>query len=149
MTSFYLINPFFRSLLFSFLSRALMIMTDDNHPHLPPMSPPTVTRPKPPRSSTTAGVVRGRTSPTPGASGEQGADGRPPTKRARKAINCEPCRNSKLKCDRFVSVLNIRTCFLKFCGLSRNRPCSSCVLRGECTFPTSRLRLVCLSVLEI
>ncbi|KZT74513.1 hypothetical protein DAEQUDRAFT_720690 [Daedalea quercina L-15889] len=35
----------------------------------------------------------------------------PPTKRARKAINCEPCRNSKLKCD-------------------RNRPCSSCVLRG-------------------
>ncbi|KAI0733456.1 hypothetical protein C8Q72DRAFT_754676, partial [Fomitopsis betulina] len=35
----------------------------------------------------------------------------PPPKRARKAINCEPCRNSKLKCD-------------------RNRPCSSCVLRG-------------------
>ncbi|GBE79222.1 hypothetical protein SCP_0204190 [Sparassis crispa] len=32
-------------------------------------------------------------------------------KRARKAINCEPCRTSKLKCD-------------------RNRPCSSCVLRG-------------------
>ncbi|KAH9853869.1 hypothetical protein C2E23DRAFT_727985 [Lenzites betulinus] len=39
------------------------------------------------------------------------ADSRPPPKRARKAINCEPCRNSKLKCD-------------------RNRPCSSCVLRG-------------------
>ncbi|EIW62139.1 uncharacterized protein TRAVEDRAFT_163947 [Trametes versicolor FP-101664 SS1] len=39
------------------------------------------------------------------------ADARPPPKRARKAINCEPCRNSKLKCD-------------------RNRPCSSCVLRG-------------------
>ncbi|KAL5530271.1 hypothetical protein ACEPAF_6528 [Sanghuangporus sanghuang] len=34
-----------------------------------------------------------------------------PAKRARKAINCEPCRNSKLKCD-------------------RGRPCSSCVLRG-------------------
>ncbi|KAI6035557.1 fungal-specific transcription factor domain-containing protein [Pisolithus orientalis] len=50
--------------------------------------------------------VRSRTSPPPG---EQ--DARPPTKRARKAINCEPCRNSKLKCD-------------------RNRPCSSCVLRG-------------------
>ncbi|OSD01799.1 hypothetical protein PYCCODRAFT_1412051 [Trametes coccinea BRFM310] len=39
------------------------------------------------------------------------ADARPPPKRARKAINCEPCRNSKLKCD-------------------RSRPCSSCVLRG-------------------
>ncbi|KAH7888082.1 fungal-specific transcription factor domain-containing protein [Phlebopus sp. FC_14] len=58
------------------------------------------------RSSTAAGTVRSRTSPPPG---EQ--DPRPPTKRARKAINCEPCRNSKLKCD-------------------RNRPCSSCVLRG-------------------
>ncbi|KAA1474073.1 hypothetical protein DENSPDRAFT_823763 [Dentipellis sp. KUC8613] len=36
---------------------------------------------------------------------------RVPAKRARKAINCEPCRSSKLKCD-------------------RSRPCSSCVLRG-------------------
>ncbi|THH04944.1 hypothetical protein EW145_g5154, partial [Phellinidium pouzarii] len=36
---------------------------------------------------------------------------RPPTKRARKAINCAPCRTSKLKCD-------------------KARPCSSCVLRG-------------------
>ncbi|KZV62266.1 hypothetical protein PENSPDRAFT_618134 [Peniophora sp. CONT] len=35
----------------------------------------------------------------------------PAAKRQRKAINCEPCRASKLKCD-------------------RNRPCSSCVLRG-------------------
>ncbi|KAG0698840.1 fungal-specific transcription factor domain-containing protein [Suillus ampliporus] len=50
--------------------------------------------------------VRSRTSPPPNE-----LDQRPPTKRARKAINCEPCRNSKLKCD-------------------RNRPCSSCVLRG-------------------
>ncbi|KAH9894157.1 hypothetical protein C8Q73DRAFT_506017 [Cubamyces lactineus] len=62
--------------------------------------------------------VRGR---SPGAGGSHennnnnadpsSADPRPPPKRARKAINCEPCRNSKLKCD-------------------RNRPCSSCVLRG-------------------
>ncbi|KAH9943012.1 uncharacterized protein BXZ73DRAFT_87457 [Epithele typhae] len=58
--------------------------------------------------------VRGR---SPGPSGihdlmdSGGPDVRPPPKRARKAINCEPCRNSKLKCD-------------------RNRPCSSCVLRG-------------------
>ncbi|KAF8845601.1 hypothetical protein BDN67DRAFT_961186 [Paxillus ammoniavirescens] len=57
-------------------------------------------------SNSTAGTVRSRTSPPPGDQ-----DPRPPTKRARKAINCEPCRNSKLKCD-------------------RNRPCSSCVLRG-------------------
>ncbi|RPD62045.1 hypothetical protein L226DRAFT_535426 [Lentinus tigrinus ALCF2SS1-7] len=54
---------------------------------------------------------------SPGANGtvdsadNGGPDARPPPKRARKAINCEPCRNSKLKCD-------------------RNRPCSSCVLRG-------------------
>ncbi|KAF8076015.1 fungal-specific transcription factor domain-containing protein [Lyophyllum atratum] len=78
-------------------------MTDDNPTAT---SSPTAPRPKPARSST-SGTVRGRTSPT----GEQNGDGRPPTKRARKAINCEPCRNSKLKCD-------------------RNRPCSSCVLRG-------------------
>lgn len=34
-----------------------------------------------------------------------------PVKRSRKAINCEPCRASKLKCD-------------------RGKPCSGCVLRG-------------------
>ncbi|KLO14791.1 hypothetical protein SCHPADRAFT_902932 [Schizopora paradoxa] len=39
------------------------------------------------------------------------SDGKPPPKRSRKAINCEPCRASKLKCD-------------------KARPCSSCVLRG-------------------
>ncbi|KAF9468850.1 fungal-specific transcription factor domain-containing protein [Collybia nuda] len=78
-------------------------MPDDN----PTTSSSAPTRPKTQRTNAT-GTVRGRTSPTPG---EQNGDGRPPTKRARKAINCEPCRNSKLKCD-------------------RNRPCSSCVLRG-------------------
>ena len=26
----------------------------------------------------------------------------PPAKRSRKAINCQPCRSSKLKCDRFL-----------------------------------------------
>ncbi|KIY45983.1 hypothetical protein FISHEDRAFT_48384 [Fistulina hepatica ATCC 64428] len=74
----------------------------------------TVPRPKAASSSqqrSSAGSIRGRASP--GA--ESSADGRPPTKRARKAINCEPCRNSKLKCD-------------------RNRPCSSCVLRGTVVF---------------
>ena len=30
-------------------------------------------------------------------------DTRPPAKRSRKAINCEPCRASKLKCDRYLS----------------------------------------------
>ncbi|PPQ79557.1 hypothetical protein CVT25_003439 [Psilocybe cyanescens] len=72
--------------------------------HLRPSASPPIARPKPSRSNT-IGIVRGRTSPTPGV-GEQSNDGRPPTKRARKAINCEPCRNSKLKCD-------------------RNRPCTS------------------------
>ncbi|KAF9224345.1 hypothetical protein BS17DRAFT_779660 [Gyrodon lividus] len=83
-------------------------MPDD--PNEPSSSSATPSRSKPQRSaastSTTVGTIRSRTSPPPG---EQ--DTRPPTKRARKAINCEPCRNSKLKCD-------------------RNRPCSSCVLRG-------------------
>ncbi|CAK5275812.1 unnamed protein product [Mycena citricolor] len=69
---------------------------------------PVAPRPKPPKTSS-AGSVRGRTSPGPDSS-----DASRPTKRARKAINCEPCRNSKLKCD-------------------RNRPCSSCVLRGTAT----------------
>lgn len=74
------------------------VMPDD--PSDPATNPP---RSKQPRASTT---LRSRTSPPP-----NDQDARPPTKRARKAINCEPCRNSKLKCD-------------------RNRPCSSCVLRG-------------------
>ncbi|KAH7343852.1 hypothetical protein B0J17DRAFT_193228 [Rhizoctonia solani] len=38
-------------------------------------------------------------------------DSQRPPKRSRKAINCDPCRASKLKCD-------------------RGRPCSGCVLRG-------------------
>ena len=59
---------------------------------------PSTVRSKPARSMT--GTVRQRTTPPPGS---DNPDGRPPTKRARKAINCEPCRNSKLKCDRQVS----------------------------------------------
>ncbi|KAJ6627401.1 fungal-specific transcription factor domain-containing protein [Mycena sp. CBHHK59/15] len=84
-------------------------MPDDGSPST---TSPAGPRPKPPKTSST-GIVRGRTSPVPGAT-EQNGDGPRPTKRARKAINCEPCRNSKLKCD-------------------RNRPCSSCVLRGTST----------------
>ncbi|KAJ7067942.1 fungal-specific transcription factor domain-containing protein [Mycena amicta] len=76
----------------------------------PSTSSPVAPRPKPPKTSNSTGTVRGRSSPSQG-SADQNGDGPRPTKRARKAINCEPCRNSKLKCD-------------------RNRPCSSCVLRG-------------------
>ena len=36
------------------------------------------------------------------------SDTKAPAKRARKAINCEPCRNSKLKCDRRVSPSPLR-----------------------------------------
>ncbi|KAJ7477152.1 fungal-specific transcription factor domain-containing protein [Mycena galericulata] len=86
-------------------------MPDDSSPSTSTTSP-AAPRPKPPKTSST-GTVRGRTSPIPQGS-EQNGDGPRPTKRARKAINCEPCRNSKLKCD-------------------RNRPCSSCVLRGTTT----------------
>lgn len=44
-------------------------------------------------------------------SASQELDTHRPPKRSRKAINCDPCRASKLKCD-------------------RGRPCSGCVLRG-------------------
>lgn len=80
-------------------SSPLATMSESNPPSSLQTSPPA--RPKQQRSST-AGVVRSRTSPTPGSSADQSTDGRPPTKRARKAINCEPCRNSKLKCDRLL-----------------------------------------------
>jgi hypothetical protein len=69
------------------------------------------------RAATIAGTVRTASqrsdtdAPAPQADARGLVDGRPPAKRARKPINCEPCRASKLKCD-------------------RNRPCSSCVLRG-------------------
>ncbi|ESK93582.1 nucleus protein [Moniliophthora roreri MCA 2997] len=85
-------------------------MPDDAPPTGSSSSSSTVAaRPKTSRTSQSGGTVRGRTSPGPG-NGDNNGDARP-QKRARKAINCEPCRNSKLKCD-------------------RNRPCSSCVLRG-------------------
>lgn len=60
-------------------------------------------------------------------------ENRPPAKRARKAINCEPCRNSKLKCDRSVSSFpsTVHTRRLTQCRTCRGRPCSSCVLRGN------------------
>ena len=72
----------------------------------------------------------------------------PPPKRARKAINCEPCRNSKLKCDRYVTLRHGTAMPTALAWtihaslwwpdmsadlhLRRNRPCSSCVLRGTC-----------------
>ncbi|KAJ7672859.1 hypothetical protein B0H17DRAFT_1083610 [Mycena rosella] len=74
-------------------------MPDESSPSASTTSP-AGPRPKPPKTTST-GIVRGRTSPIPGSSGEpHNGDGPRPTKRARKAINCEPCRNSKLKCDR-------------------------------------------------
>ena len=69
-----------------------------NGDHSPPSAAP---QPPPPR------VKQSRPhSPVPSSSGQQQqsqSEARPPPpKRARKAINCEPCRNSKLKCDRCV-----------------------------------------------
>ncbi len=78
-------------------------MVDDSLPTSSPSAP----RPKLQRTSAS---VRGRSSPTPASNGDPPGDGRPPTKRARKAINCEPCRNSKLKCDRSVGSLHIPAC---------------------------------------
>lgn len=72
-----------------------------------PSSSPSAPRQKLQRTS---GSVRGRSSPTPASNGDPPGDGRPPTKRARKAINCEPCRNSKLKCDRSVGSHHLPAC---------------------------------------
>ncbi|OCH85149.1 hypothetical protein OBBRIDRAFT_798467 [Obba rivulosa] len=86
-----------------------VIHPGDNPPPPPPAQKAPVrtkqTRPRSPVSAATAGAEDAGAGAA--AESRQG----PPPKRARKAINCEPCRNSKLKCD-------------------RNRPCSSCVLRG-------------------
>ncbi|KAG8842519.1 hypothetical protein FRB96_005331 [Tulasnella sp. 330] len=61
--------------------------------------------------------------PAPAGSSASGTNR--PVKRARKAINCEPCRASKLKCD-------------------RGKPCSGCVLRGTVTacYPDSQTNQV-------
>ncbi|QRV87593.1 Fungal specific transcription factor domain [Ceratobasidium sp. AG-Ba] len=56
------------------------------------------------------GAMRSTTTPH-ARSASQDLEGQRPPKRSRKAINCDPCRASKLKCD-------------------RGRPCSGCVLRG-------------------
>ncbi|KAI9063445.1 hypothetical protein FKP32DRAFT_1651128 [Trametes sanguinea] len=76
--------------------------------HLPTVSPSASA--SAPRAKQARVRSPGHGAPNEGHDGSS-ADARPPPKRARKAINCEPCRNSKLKCD-------------------RSRPCSSCVLRG-------------------
>lgn len=57
----------------------------------------------------------------------------PPAKRSRKAINCEPCRSSKLKCDRSVLASLSQSLVLTHTK-TRGRPCSSCVLRGKFRF---------------
>jgi len=51
--------------------------------------------------------------PRPGSSSRETPDDTRPAKRTRKAINCEPCRNSKLKCDRFVRVRRCGCFFFK------------------------------------
>ncbi|KAG8930891.1 hypothetical protein FRC01_002141 [Tulasnella sp. 417] len=64
------------------------------------------------QTSSTHGTKRQLpSSPTQQDSNMASSGGQRPTKRSRKAINCEPCRASKLKCD-------------------RGRPCSGCILRG-------------------
>jgi hypothetical protein len=66
--------------------------------------------------------------PRPGSPTREHQDDSRPTKRTRKAINCAPCRTSKLKCDRSVRT---RPGGVFLILAYRNRPCSSCVLRGE------------------
>ncbi|KAG8956654.1 hypothetical protein FRC04_000132 [Tulasnella sp. 424] len=63
------------------------------------------------QTSSTHGTKRQSPSSPSQDSNMASSGGQRPTKRSRKAINCEPCRASKLKCD-------------------RGRPCSGCILRG-------------------
>ena len=68
-------------------------------------------RPKQPRSQHNSSSNVRQRSPSNADGLSSHPDHKVPTKRARKAINCEPCRNSKLKCDRFVSsFLRLRKC---------------------------------------
>jgi len=68
------------------------------------------------------------------AKGSSGSSSLHPAKRSRKAINCQPCRSSKLKCDRSVNPLNS---LVQLSSIIRARPCSSCVLRGLLPLRTS------------
>lgn len=71
-------------------------------------------------------LVRAR----PGSPSQETQDDTRPAKRTRKAINCEPCRGSKLKCDRSVRV-RIRRCgclfIFFFIGIGPALPVSSAV----------------------
>lgn len=106
-----------------------------------PASSPSAPRP---RLQRTSGTVRGRSSPTPASNGDPPSDGRPPTKRARKAINCEPCRNSKLKCDR--SVKSQSSCLFLLSAFQKSPMFVLCasrsVLRPYMRIPSSSF-LVC------
>ena len=67
--------------------------------------------------------------PRPGSPARESEDDIRPAKRTRKAINCEPCRSSKLKCNRSV---RIRPSGPFLILLYRARPvCSSCACRSE------------------
>lgn len=79
-------------------------------------------RSKQPRSQQPSSNVRQR-SPS-NNDGSSHPDHKVPTKRARKAINCEPCRNSKLKCDRCVQTYLLDPRVL----LHLKRPIAFCLL---------------------
>ena len=63
-------------------------------------------RQQPPHSSSSSNHALKHKSPD--NDGIDAAAPRPPVKRVRKAVNCEPCRASKLKCDKSVRRLPLR-----------------------------------------
>ena len=91
---------------------------------------------KPPRPAiTNTAPAKQLVRPRPGSPSRDTQEETRPAKRTRKAINCEPCRNSKLKCDRSVWIKKKNDVGTFFILLeNRNRPCSSCVLRGKSLF---------------
>lgn len=83
----------------------------------------------------------------PANAAEERESQKPPTKRARKAINCEPCRASKLKCDRSVCSFSF---YWLFAAHSRSRsfstPRRAPPEQGHARLVSSEVRLSLLSL---
>ena len=110
--------------------------TTDNPAHIQPRLP---SNPRPAQrlklEHNDANIASGDDSTRSPTVERDASQAKQPAKRARKAINCEPCRNSKLKCDRSVHFKDMPPSHsyqtTDHCYFHRGRPCSSCVLRGS------------------
>lgn len=117
----------------------------DSPPHQPPPRVPNIN----PRPTQRLKQEQEPSPDSPAKSPTADRESRPPAKRSRKAINCDPCRTSKLKCDRFAfpSFLSPYPHLSQF--YSRAKPCSSCVLRGKCSSPIAFSPCLLISILQV